>query len=196
MLQILPAKISGFTPRQQSKINDVIRRLNTFMELGFDDIEKMILDYNFTQTTETNGRILERFNSGAERGSRVDGIWQAQISAYYKRWSSAVARTFTNSQEIQMNMAKHSFTERAIVTTLIHEYCHLVGMTHTRRMTNDRDDSCPYAIGVQIAEMYMLFYYGIVTPTTAVHNGEQPRKRLSFFARVKRFIINLFKMLG
>lgn len=192
MLQIKPAIIQGFTEFNARQIEHVIGRLNRVLSLYDVDIQCEILDHRdydgelgFDQSDENNIWIYKRLISGSERGSYVDGVWQAKIYAYYKRWSRAVAYTNFNEDTININMAKYDLSDEvALVETLIHEYCHLVGMVHSFRRSHLWPTTAPHAIG-KIVAMYYVREYGI--------QPKQPIEfRMSMWSRVKSFFGRVF----
>ena len=191
MLKIIPAQIEGFDKASKLQIEYVIDRLNTVLnkrqcgiKIAIDYHRKNDGNYGFDQTNDSTTTTMFRFMSGAERGSVSDGVWQAKIHAYHKRFTRAVAYTNIGEEEIYINMAKYDlWDELALVETLIHEYCHLVGMVHSFRRSNLWPTTAPYAIGKMIAEFYANEYK--IKPKAEIEFKPSVWGRVkSFFGRV------------
>jgi len=173
MITIEPEYINGISDPQLSRVVEVIRKLNEFLGCASSKrkIRKFITSTEFTQTDESSDVLFDRFISGAERGSVADEVWQAKIRFYYKRFSSAKGYTYVGNEEININRKYYPLNfydytdeEREMVETLLHEYCHLVGMDHAYDYTPERNDSAPYKIGRVLSEMYVEFHQIVKEP--------------------------------
>ena len=119
------------------------------------EMTEFIINEKFAQCSFDNAEVHRRFYSGQERGSDWDGIWEAEINIYYDP-GTVIGYTNKGSTVININTYTIPMTSRDKdianrVGNLVHEYCHLVGMTHSpswqwwRKKSMRR--SAPYKIG-------------------------------------------------
>lgn len=118
------------------------------------DLRSYILNFTnrfgekcFLQTRRTNLWHLEAFESGNERGSGRDRIWNIEIR-YFDGSSGISAYTIPGDRKVWVNRTLLDGEVSDVCSTLVHEYCHLVGMTHS--LLDERGEwmqSAPYAIG-------------------------------------------------
>lgn len=74
------------------------------------------------------------------------------VTTYYKRYTSALAYTYLNGDEIYLN-TKYTLREIAsLVNTIIHEQTHAVGYTHGGNSPQGKGLSVPYRVG-ELAEL-------------------------------------------
>lgn len=74
------------------------------------------------------------------------------VTTYYKRYTSALAYTYLNGDEIYLN-TKYTLREIAsLVNTIIHEQTHAVGYTHGSNSPQGKGLSVPYRVG-ELAEL-------------------------------------------
>jgi len=105
----------------------------------------------FLQTTETNARVLERLINGSERGSEIDNEWDFLISQFDSN-GSLIAYVDEDGTVINLNSEYLGRSIAEVCNTLVHEYCHLVGLTHSflDPGRNIWSQTAPYAIGQYI----------------------------------------------
>jgi hypothetical protein len=109
---------------------------------------------HFLQTKETNARVLERLINGAERRSEADNGWDFVVRRF-DSGGSLVAFVEEDGNTIYMNSEYMDRSIAEICNTLVHEYCHLVGLTHSF-FDPGRDiwtQTAPYAIGQYVQYM-------------------------------------------
>lgn len=132
-----------------------------------NEMADFIMNYRFKQTKLRNAEIYNDFYSGSERGADFDGIWQAELNLYYKENTSVVGYTNKGSTVINLNLCVIPYSGDNLsianrVGNLIHEYCHLVGFTHTHALNyfcrKYMKRSVPYKVGRQakIIALYLL----------------------------------------
>ena len=108
----------------------------------------------FLQTTETNARVLERLINGSERGSTIDNEWDFVIDQFESD-GSLIAYVDEDGTVINLNSEYMDRSIAEVCNTLVHEYCHLVGLTHSflDPGRNIWSQTAPYAIGQYIQYM-------------------------------------------
>lgn len=184
--------IKGGTQSDAAKLKRAIDMLQIVINSPLFRHE--ILDYKtvahggFAQTNESSHRILERFVEGAERGSEIDNEIDLHLFFYINRWGRAIA--YTTKGSIEINLNKKYFGTRGIAelaNTLIHEYCHLVGMTHSYRNPGWSiwNHTAPYAIG-NLVEKAVLSILG----EAPISYAKQPST--SVWRRFKTSVWNVF----
>ncbi len=108
----------------------------------------------FLQTTETNARVLERLINGSERGSEVDNEWDFLIDTFESD-GSLIAYVEEDGTVIHLNSQHMGRSIAEVCNTLVHEYCHLVGLTHSFLNPGKGiwAQTAPYAIGHYVQYM-------------------------------------------
>jgi hypothetical protein len=95
----------------------------------------------------TNKEILTLIRSGKDLYGEADGDIDVQVKMYYS-WRNVVGYTYPNSPWTYINQKFfRRWDAKYIATNIIHEACHNMGFTHSRRYHSRRKYSVPYAIG-------------------------------------------------
>lgn len=126
--------------------------------MNHQQMSEFILNTEFTQTCLSSYEVFDKFYSGNERSSGSDGIWQARINFYYKN-NSTIGYTNKKSKLINCNEKYIQLNIEPVlvlIANLVHEYCHLVGLTHSSWQwwkKRQRRFSAPYAIGYEAGDL-------------------------------------------
>ena len=120
-------------------------------------LKASFLDVRFIRTDGTsagplgNQEILNVILSGAENGSRPDGIIALTIALYRKVFSSAIGWSdggTIHTRDRFFNSAEPT----EIAGHWLHEWTHVAGFRHDYERTARRDCSVPYLIGELLIE--------------------------------------------
>jgi hypothetical protein len=108
----------------------------------------------FLQTDESNEKILQRFVQGSERGTGADYEWDFVVD-FFTAEGGIIGFTKEGDTTISLNTNYLGRMLPEICNTLGHEYCHLVGMTHSFDNPGWEiwSQTAPYAIGQYIQYM-------------------------------------------
>lgn len=111
-------------------------------------------DNQFLQTEKSNSWHLNQFTSGSELGTKIDHVWDSVI-AYFNSTTEIYGYIDGKQKIIYLNEMYLGRNMPAICNTLIHEYCHMVGMTHSLLNPGDKiwAQTAPYAIGAYMQYM-------------------------------------------
>lgn len=108
---------------------------------------------SFLQTNDSNYTTLKKFVSGAENDSKADYTWDSVVHHFISD-GSVVAYTEDGKTIININDEYLDREIQEVCNTLVHEYCHLVGMRHNSLASNTSwesyQQSAPYAIGAYV----------------------------------------------
>ena len=183
-------EMEGATEIQEKVIRKAIEKL--LWAINHESFRKFIRDYTqldgtqmFKQTKHSNEWHLKRFVEGNERLKAKKGDFEMDLDIkFYFKNNKVIGYTRKGSIEINLN-TKYLYRQvPSIVNTLVHEYCHLVGMTHSYR--NPGWDfwlqTAPYAIGLKAEEMVSRLL-GVQSPVTP--DAYKP----SLWTRFKRIFI-------
>lgn len=119
-----------------------VNLLNLMQEVVNDTrLAEFILNFeykgsnSFAQTKDTNAEVYLKFYSGNERGNGNDYIWQANVN-YYNGPYNIVGFTRHGETTINCNLHAVPISNDPVLIikrfkNFVHEYCHLVGLTHT-----------------------------------------------------------------
>ncbi len=102
----------------------------------------------------TNTQIYYKILNGAEKLLPTeDNQMDLKVKTYYE-YSSTVGWTSTSSMYINLNTRYlNSYTANETAKTLMHEWLHKLGFTHSRYSTSSRNYSVPYGVGKIIMDL-------------------------------------------
>jgi len=108
----------------------------------------------FLQTCDSNLTILRKFVQGAEHGTEIDYEWDYLVD-YFTSDGDIIGYTEEDSNEINLNTTYLQRDLPEICNTLVHEFCHLVGMEHSFYNPGFTiwKQTAPYAIGQYVQYM-------------------------------------------
>lgn len=118
------------------------------------ELREFILNSSFSQTDKDGSWHLDRFVLGSERGTEVDYEWDFNIR-FITLESGTIAFSYPRELPINLNTRFLDREMPEICNTLVHEYCHLVGMVHSVENPGWRIwyRTAPYAIGRRVQEI-------------------------------------------
>ena len=147
-----PSSIRSKLYQAEQKIKDVIRSeefKNRVLNFTYGG-KKRFVDNNGL----TNSQIYYKILYGAERLSPTrDNEMDLKIKTYYQN-SSTVGWTTPSSSYINMNRRfLYKYTSNEAAKTMVHEWLHKLGFSHSRYYSTSRNYSVPYGIGKIIMEL-------------------------------------------
>lgn len=132
-------------------INDAISEIR--LVINSSELSNYILNFknqygsrHFLQSDKSNKWHYNQFISGSELGSSSDNAWDSVIS-FFSSTTEIIGYTDGKQKTIYLNDKYMDRDLPSICNTLIHEYCHLVGMSHSFFQSNEWPQTAPYAIG-------------------------------------------------
>lgn len=182
---VIVGKSTKFQKEQISQAFEILSRVinDNRMRVYIRDHNYMSDGSNicgFAQSNMGNVELLTRFVEGNERGiSTVDYKWDFVIK-FYRKYGSVIGYTNVGSKQINLNTKFMGRTVPHIVNTLIHEYVHVVGGTHSYKRSKSWPDTSPYAIGA-FAESLAAGYLGLSLPSAPFEPPVSLLKRFSSF---------------
>ena len=158
-MELFKYELKGFSKKVELDIEYSIRIVNELLNSQKNSITSYIRthkkfddSYGFEQTQMNNHEALSRFMQ------EHDDIKNKDISfilvADYKRFGRARAYTYPSSNKIYFRVRKVDFKDTPnLVNTLVHEYCHKVGLTHSFKKSSRWPKTAPYSIGNYFEEL-------------------------------------------
>lgn len=118
------------------------------------ELHDFIEHARFAQTDRDGKWHLDRFLSGDERGTGSDRALNFEI-IFVDLQSGTAAVTYPDRNIVVLNTRFMDRSLPEICNTLVHEYCHLVGMTHSLEFPGWGIwyRSAPYSIGMKVERM-------------------------------------------
>lgn len=143
--------------------NQIIRSAITQIEWAVNQKEfrEYILNFKnqyrincFLQNNNDNEWHLTQFVNGSELNTDIDYTWDSVVS-YFDSTTEIIGYTNGLQKTIYLNEKYLNRDLPAICNTLVHEYCHLVGMVHSLFSPGDIiwSQTAPYAIGAYVQYM-------------------------------------------
>lgn len=138
--------------RAEQKIKDVVRS---------EEFKSRVINFTYNGVKRfvdngglTNTQIYYKILNGAEKLlPTLDNEMDLKIKTYYT-FSSTVAYTTSSSMYVNFNTKfLNSYTSNETAKTLIHEWLHKLGFTHSSYYTTSRNYSVPYGVGRIMLEL-------------------------------------------
>jgi 3-oxoacyl-[acyl-carrier-protein] synthase III len=138
--------------RAEQKIKDVVRSeefKNRVINFTYNGVKRFVDNGGLTNT-----QIYYKILNGAERLlPSKDNEMDLKIKTYYQN-SSTVGWTTPSSMYINMNTKfLNQYSSNETAKTMVHEWLHKLGFTHSQYYSNSRNYSVPYGVGRIVMEL-------------------------------------------
>jgi hypothetical protein len=138
--------------RAEQKIRDLVRTeefKNRVINFTYNGVKRFVDNGGLTNT-----QIYYKILNGAERLLPTkDNEMDLKIKTYYQN-SSTVGWTSTSSMYINMNTKfLNQYTSNETAKTMVHEWLHKLGFTHSKYYSTSRNYSVPYGVGRIVMEL-------------------------------------------
>lgn len=138
--------------RAEQKIKDVVRSeefKNRVINFTYNGVKRFVDNEGLTNT-----QIYYKILNGAERLlPSKDNEMDLKIKTYYQN-SSTVGWTTPSSMYINMNTKfLNQYSSNETAKTMVHEWLHKLGFTHSKYYSTSRNYSVPYGVGRIVMEL-------------------------------------------
>lgn len=160
----------NFTTTQTQKLDQAITILNQV--LNTPEFKEKILNFTYQGKQQfvqnnglTNQQIYDMIMTGAEKlptvtatDEKADMYLSIYYPPWYKRFSSAVAFTYSNDKYLYLyNNYYNGASMPNLSETLVHEWVHKLGFEHDFNSTARRPYTVPYGVGTAVNQVVTQF---------------------------------------